>query len=764
MEMKKQSVKLGLFFIAVTVIFSILGYFGPIVAGGITKGLDLDGGFEIVYEVSPLKAGTELPSMASVARSVSKRIDILGVSEPQITIEGNNRIRVQLAGVKDTTQARSIISTTANLTFRDANDNLLMGAEVLKEGGASLGFENGIPVVSLKIADTAKFAQITGDLATKTGDANLIVTWLDFNEGTDTYKAEAAKDAPKYISVAGVNGRIDGDAIIKGSFTQDEARELADLINSGSLPVKMSEIYANVVSAQYGANAFDQTLFAGILGTIGVIVFMIFAYRLPGAISSLVLLCFLFMNIAIYNAMGGVLTLPGIAALILGVGMTVDANIITFERIKDELLLGRGVQKAYQEGNSKAFMTIFDSQFTTFISAVIMYTFGTGAVKGFATMLMVTIFCTLTLQVFLTKYLLGLIVNSGWLDNRRPWLGVNNDHVPDLAKGEGRKYFGIFHKVNFVGVSRIFITGSLVVLISGVLAMGYHGVTSKSPLNLGIDFSSGTKITVVANESLTNDSVRATFEEFGIAPSKIQISGTDQNIANVTFKDAIGQEELKTLKADLLTRYGNEANDASVTPVIGRELVRNAFILSIIAWIAMMIYITLRFEWDYAFACIVALLHDVLIVLALFAIFRFEFNSELVAVILAIIGYSIDDSIVIFDRIRENVREFKKPHFTKSDYVNIVNEALQHTAMRSLLNTITTLIPIAFLLFMASQEIFIFNVAMFIGLIAGAYSSLFIAAQLWLYIRLNRKPRAVKVKKVKKSTEPTEMTFIGLND
>jgi len=408
----KARPRLVIFALTVIAIFTMIAFFAKDVQENMTLGLDLQGGFEIVYEVSPLDVGGTLPSMAAVARSVSKRIDVLGVSEPEIVIEGENRIRVQLAGVSDQEQARRIISATANLTFRDVDDNLLADASILTEGGASLGFENGIPVVSLKIADQNKFFELTEKVSKMGAGKNLIVTWLDFEEG-DSYEAERLKEVTgqqKYISAATVSAGIKGDAIIKGSFSDAEARELADLINSGSLPVKMAELYSNVVSAEFGVAAFNQTLFAGFVGIFLVMAAMILVYKLPGIVAAIMLFLYVFVVMFIYNTMGGVFTLPGIAALVLGVGMTVDANIITFERIKDELYLGRTLEKAYVEGHQLAFWTIFDSQFTTFIAALIMYIMGTGAVKGFATMLMVTVFVTVMLNVYFTKFLLGLLV------------------------------------------------------------------------------------------------------------------------------------------------------------------------------------------------------------------------------------------------------------------------------------------------------------------------------------------------------------------
>ncbi len=759
--MKKNS-RLIIFGLTVLVLLATVIGFYPNIQSGMTLGLDLQGGFEIVYEVSPLKEGASLPDMSAITQSISKRIDVLGVNEPEISIEGDNRVRIQLAGVKDQAEARQIISTTANLTFRDVNDKLLADADILTEGGASLGYENGFVVVSLKINDTDKFYELTKTVSEMPSGNNLIVTWLDFEEGVDSYKAEVGKTSPKYISAASVSQGIKGDAVIKGSFTDEEARQLANLINSGSLPVKMTEIYSNVVSAEFGLNAFSITVIAGLLGVLGVAIFMILIYRLPGIVSALMLVLYIFVTMLIYNSMGGVFTLPGIAALVLGVGMTVDANVITFERIKDELLLGRSLRTAFEEGHSLAWTTIFDSQFTTFIAAFLMYMYGTGAVKGFATMLMVTIFSTLMINVFFVKFLLGLLVKSGKFDDKKPYFGVKNEHIPDVNKGEEKKYFGLFNKIDFIKISKGFIFGSVVILTAGLLFGIVNFTQGNGLLNLGIDFTSGSKLTINSVNPIDEQTLISDLNELGLSQFKVQLSG--DKVAYVTTGEILDRTDIDVIGQSILTKYGLEMNDSVVTPVVGHELIRNAMILSLVAWVFIMLFITIRFEFDYAFATILALVHDVLMVFAVFAIFRLEFNVELIAVILAIIGYSVDDSIVIFDRIRENVNAFGTNHISKEAYRKIVNESLQATVQRSLYNTITTLIPIVFLITLGSNAIFNFNFAMLIGLIAGAYSSIFIAAQFWYWVRINRKPKAVKVKAKKKSNEPEEMTIFGIND
>jgi len=744
--MKRKKSRLIIFAVTVLIVVGTVAGFFKSVADNMTLGLDLQGGFEIVYEVSPLTTGGTLPDMTAVVASIRKRIDIIGVNEPDIIIEGSNRIRIQLAGVTNQDEARKLISSTANLEFRDVNDKLLADATILEEGGASLAYENGVVVVSLKIKDKTKFAEITKTVAAMKD--NILVTWLDYNAATDKYSVEKGKTNPKYISAASVTASISGDAVIKGSFTETYARQLANLINSGSLPVKMTELYSNEVSAQFGINAFKTTAFAGIIGVIAVALFMIFMYRLPGTIASIMLMLYVFTVILVYNSIGGVFTLPGIAGLVLGVGMTVDANIITFERIRDELHLGRSVRKAFTEGHDMSWITIVDSQSTTFIASVIMYIFGTGPVKGFATMLMVTIIVTILINVFFVKFLLGLLVDSGYLDNRKTWFNVKMKNIPDVTKGEEQKYFGFFHGFDFVKFAKPFIIGSLVILSLGLGSAVYNTAIGNKPMNLGIDFASGTNIQVNSNVALSETTLTQDFKDLGVTDFQVQLSGT--KIANITTTQALSRTQLDAIGAAMLTKYGQAINESVVTPLIGNELVKNAVLASVIAWILMLLFVSFRFEWDYGIGTIVALFHDVFIVLSVFAIFRLDVTTELIAVILAIIGYSVDDTIVIFDRIRETLNTLNKSSYTKDEYKAIVNEALQAVALRSIWNTFTTLIPMIFLLALGSSAIFTFNIAMFIGLLAGAYSSIFIAAQLWLQIRYNRKPKIQIKHKVRK--------------
>ncbi|MBR2990855.1 MAG: protein translocase subunit SecD [Solobacterium sp.] len=748
----------GLFAIAAAIVLLVVSTFGNI-RDNLNLGLDLQGGFEILYEVTPLNEGGTM-DMTAVTNSIRKRIDVLGVNEPSIVVEGTDRVRVQLAGIADPETARQMLGTTANLTFRDIDDNELSDASIVVEGGASLAYQDGMPIVSLKIADAQRFGEITQSIAAKPSGQNLMVIWLDWEEG-DSYREEAAKAAagqePKYISAASVNSQISGDCIIQGSFTDEEARTLANLINSGSLPVKLTEISSNVVSAQYGLDALSRTAKAGIIAVLLVAVMMIVIYRVEGILSALLLTAYIWAIFGVYALIGAVFTLPGIGALVLGVGMTVDANIITYERIRHQLYKGHSVRSAVAEGQKISFVTIFDAQFTTLLAALIMYWWGNGAVKGFATMLIITVFMTLVLNVGLSRLMLNLLVGSGVCDGHVEWFGVKKSQVPDIRNSEEQFYFG---GVNFDFVSKAKLQYLLagVVLAAGLAVSGINGANGNGFLNLGIDFSSGTKLTISADHAITIDEVRTEMDELGYTSFSYQAAGSDTVYA--TTKQSLTTDELATIKADFKDIYGMEPGDNVVTPVVGRELVRNAVILTLIAWVAMLLYITIRYQWDYALACLAALVHDVVITLAVFGILRLEVNTELISVLLTVIGYSINNSIVVCDRIRTTLNE--NPKLKKTDYKGVVNEALNSTFKVSMFSTISTMLPVVLLLILGSREIFTFTFAMFVGIVAGTLSSLFIAPTIWLYFRTHHEYKE-KPKKKAYREELDEHTIKGIN-
>lgn len=758
---KKSKKGLAAFFAIVAALAILVASTFNLIKDHLNLGLDLQGGFEILYQVEPLSEGGTL-DMTAVTNAISKRVDALGVSEPEIIVEGDDRIRVQLAGVSDQESAREMLGTTANLTFRDVDDNELADASILEEGGASLAYEDGAPVVSLKIADQDKFAEITSEISSKDSGENILVIWLDWEEG-DTYAEESQSADPKYISAATVNSEISGDCIISGNFTDSEARTLANLINSGSLPVKMTELSSNVVSAEFGEDALQKTALAGAIGILCVMLFMLIRYRMPGVISSIMLVFYLWAVFGIYSLMGAVFTLSGIGALVLGVGMTVDANIINYERIRQELYKGRSIPAAVAEGQKLSFSAVFDAQFTTLIAALIMYIWGNGAVKGFATMLIITVVMTLVLNVAFSKWLLNLVVGSGIADHKPGWFGVKQNQIPDVSKGQSQFYTGTHH-FNYTGKAKYLIRTSLIIA-AVALVMGFVNLGQGNGFfNLGIDFSSGTKITVTSDEEVTISDVEAEMDELGYDDFSYQSSG--EHTVYATTKDSLTTDQISEIKEAFKEIYGEEPGDNVVTPVVGRDLVRNAVILTLVAWVAMMAYVTFRYEWDYAAGCLVALIHDVGMVLAIFCILRLEVNTELISVLLTIIGYSINNSIVVFDRIRE-IMKTKNKKMRPEDYDAVINDSLDATIKMSLCSSITTLIPVVLLLAFGSNAIFTFIFAMFVGLIAGTFSSIFVAPMVWRYLRMHEKPKSEKSKKNRRQKEKKEIldeyTVKGIN-
>jgi SecD/SecF fusion protein len=759
---KSRLAWLGVIIAAIAVL--VVTTYGAI-SSHLNLGLDLKGGFEILYQVTPLDGDSSV-DMTAVVNSISKRVNVLGVSEPSITVEGNDRIRVQLAGVADQDAAREMIGTTANLTFRDIDDNLLADSSILTEGGASLGYDsNGLPIVSLKIADQTKFAEITSSISQKTSGENMMVIWLDYSDG-DSYKTEAAKKAqgeePKYISAASVSSQITGDCQISGNFTEEEAKTLANLINSGSLPVKMTELSSNVVSAQFGMDALSKTGIAGLIGVIGVMLYMIIKYKMPGVISALMLVAYIWAVFGLYSIMGAVFTLSAIGALVLGVGMTVDVNIINFERIRQELFSGRSVRNAVNEGQQLSLSAIFDAQFTTLIAALIMYIWGNGTVKGFATMLIITVVMTLVLNVGMSKILMTLVVDSGICDDKPEWFGVKKSQIPDVTKGESQ-FYSDAKDFDFMGKAKYIIRAALTIFAVALLFGVINGATGKGFMNIGIDFSAGTQLTVTSKDTTVSiDDVKAEMEKLGYNEFSYQSSG--EYTVYATGKVSLDSDQLKEVKSEFNAIYGEEPGDNIVTPVVGKDLVKNAFILTIVAWIAMMAYVTFRYEWDYAVGCLTALIHDCLMVLAAFCIMRMEVNITLISVLLTIIGYSINNSIIIFDRIRENMGTMNGKKMTSDDYKSLVNTSIKETIWMALDGSITTIIPVIFLLIMGSTAILTFNVAMFIGLIAGTFSSIFIAPRVWVWFRVHHTPKE-KVKKAKKEKKENldEYTIKGIN-
>lgn len=719
------------FFLLVLLIASTIGTTINGITNNIKLGLDLQGGFEILYQVKPAKEGDVINRevLLSTVRSLEKRVNVLGVSEPNIQIEGEDRIRVQLAGVEDQNKAREILSTQAKLTFRDVNDTELMDGTDLVEGGAKQSFdENGKPDVGLTLKSAEKFKQVTEKIVNMTPN-NLLVIWLDFEEGIDSYATEALKPDAKFLSAATVKEIFNTKNVsITGNFSIDEAKELADLLNAGALPVDLEELYSTSVGAKFGEQAMQKTIFAGSVGIVIIFLFMIAYYRFPGVIAVVTLSTYIYLILLVFDWMNAVLTLPGIAALILGVGMAVDANIITYERIKEEMKLGKSIMSAFRAGNRRSISTILDANITTILAAIVLFMYGTSSVKGFATMLIVSILVSFITAVYGSRILLGLWINSRFLNKKPGYFGVKKADIADIAEADEEAEVPTkFERLDFVKHrKKFFIFSSLMVVVGAILLLTIQ-------LNLGIDFASGTRVEILADKPLTTSEITDEVKklELELEPKDVILSGNNNDIGVVRFLGVLSKEQIGDVKTHFTQLYGAEPNVSTVSPTVGKELARNAFIAVLIASIGIILYVTLRFEIYYALAAIVALLHDAFFIIAFFSLTRLEVDLTFIAAVLTIVGYSINDTIVTFDRIRENFNKKKKVK-TIEDLEDIVNKSLKQTLARSINTIVTVVFAVIALLIFGSESIRNFSFALLIGLVSGTYSSLFIAAQLWL--------------------------------
>lgn len=718
------------FFLIVLIIAGTIGTTIIDTTKNIRLGLDLQGGFELLYEVKPIEEGQEVDRemLLSTVSALNKRINVLGVNEPRIQIEGENRIRVQLAGVDNQNKARELLSTQAKLTFRDVNDNVLLDGSDLEEGGAAQSFDDqGNPIVTLTLKDADKFGQVTKKIKNMAPN-NLLVIWLDFEKGEDSFAEESQKPNPEYLSAATVREVLNTkDVMIEGNFTVESAKNLADLLNAGSLPVELHEIWSDSVGASFGEQAMEKTIFAGIVGIALIFIYMLIFYRFPGVIAVVTLTTYIYLILLVFDWMNGVLTLPGIAALILGVGMAVDANIITYERIKEELKSGKSIMSAFRAGNSRSLATILDANITTILAAVVLFVYGTSSVKGFATMLIISIIVSFLTAVYGSRLLLGLWVNSRFLNKKPGYFGIKQSDIRDLGDVKEGEIIvdGRLKNSDFVKHRKKFFAFSLAFVAIGVILL----FTVK--LNLGIDFASGTRIEVMANHALTEEEVLKEFNALGIKAEDAVLAGDDNKIGVVRLLGVLNKEEIASVKSHFSEKYGSEPNVSTVSPTVGKELARNAFIAVMIASIGIILYVTLRFEIFFALAAILALLHDAFFIIVMFSITQLEVDLTFIAAILTIVGYSINDTIVTFDRIRENLK-IKQKVKTFGDLAEVVNKSLIQTMTRSINTVLTVVFAAAALWILGSEAIRNFSFALLIGLIAGTYSSLFLAAQLWL--------------------------------
>lgn len=712
----------------------------------ISYGIDLQGGFEILYRIEPLEKGKTLTEddLDKTYTAIVNRIDTLGVSEPVIAFEGDNLIRIQLPGVSNEEEARQRISTTAVLSFRDVNDKLLMTSDILGNNGASLTQDSKSfqYEVKLDIKDTAKFYEVTKKISQRSNGENTIVIWLDYNEELDSYENEkgtCGKDSNmKCISAASVNEGLDGGSVvIQGNFTKEEAQTLVDLINSGSLPTKLSEeATPKSVSPSFGAETITKTGIAGMITFALIALILIYKYRISGVIGSVCLFVYALVVFIIYNAVGGVLTLTGIAALVLGIGMAVDSIIISNDRIKDELRKGKKLIPAVSEGSKNSLKAIIDANVTTLLAGIILYIFGESSVKGFATMLIITIFITIFACVVLYRILQIMTVKTKiFNDKEKLFIG---------------KYKEI-KKFNYVKFAKKPIIVSLSIMAIGLIFVLVRG------FNFGVDFTGGTQINLSSSKELDFNKIKEIVKEYDLRDYDTYLNSKTEGY--LKLNDTLDEEDEIKVKSELKD-LGIDTSVNEISNLVTSNLTKNAIKALVYSMIAIILYVAIRFNINYAITGILMLLHDLLITLSIFAIFNISVDFIIVASLLTIVGYSINDTIVVFDRIRDNRNKLYKNRkkLTDEELENLVNISSNETITRNIWTSITTITAIVTLLCVGLNDILTFNIAILVGLIAGTISSLLIGPRVWMMLEKRSMERPED-----EDDELTEMKVKGIN-
>ena len=720
-------------------------------AKNIKLGLDLEGGVSITYQVKGETPSAE--DMSDTIYKLQKRVEQYS-TEATVYQEGDDRISIEIPGVTDANEILSELGQPGSLYFikeKDSDGNPNYGLDtsghyVLAKSMDELKEEGSVVLTGTDIK-SAK----SGSYQDSTTGANENVVQLSMTkEGTEKFAeaTKAAKEAKEtiaiyydgeLISVPSVNAEItDGQAIIEGNMSYEEAEQLASTIRIGGLSVELEEIRSNVVGAQLGEEAISTSLMAGAVGLAIVFVFMCVVYLLPGLASSLALVIYTGLILVLLNAFDITLTLPGIAGIILGIGMAVDANVIIFARVKEELTAGKSVKSALNAGFHKAMSAILDGNITTLIAAAVLWLKGSGTVKGFAQTLALGIVVSMFTALVITR----MIVYAFYA------VGIRNPKLYGRIKEERAP-------IDFLGKRKIFFAVSVAVILIGFVFMGVNAGTGKGALNYSLEFKGGTSTNVTFDKAYTLKEIDETMipdlEKVTDDPN-IQVQ-TVANSNQVIFKtQTLDLEKREAFAKYMADEFGVEEKDITtenISSTVSSEMRVDAIIAVAIATVFMLLYIWLRFkDIRFATSAVVALLHDVLVVLAFYVIARISVGNTFIACMLTIVGYSINATIVIFDRIREEMKTKKRGE----ELDVLVNRCITRTLTRSIYTSLTTFVMVAVLFVMGVSSIKEFALPLMVGIICGAYSSVCITGALWYVMKtkIGKKAEPAKVGTSKK--------------
>lgn len=675
-------------------------------AENIRLGLDLAGGVSITYET--VKENPTATEMSDTVYKMQKRVESYS-TEATVYQEGNNRVNIDIPGVQDANKVLSELGKAGSISFVDPDGNEVINGSHIKTAKEGTTQENGI-------------TQYVVNLTLNTKGTKL------FKEATEKFIGQAISIVydGKVISAPTVQVAItNGEAqISQGSY--DEARNLASTIRIGALPLELKEVRSNVVGANLGEEAFDTSLIAAAIGFILVIIFMIAFYRIPGVAASIALCLYVVAVLVVLNGANVTLTLPGIAGIILSIGMAVDANVIIFTRIKEELATGKTVRSAIKIGFDKALSAIIDGNVTTLIAAAVLWFKGSGTVKGFAQTLAIGIVISMFTALVVTKYTLTALYNLG-LDKEK-FYGIQKEVKVFAFTKHIKKFFAI----------------SGVLIAIGIVALFVNKASTGNILNYGLDFKGGTSTQVELPEAVPANAELEKFVGDLIGEAEVGVSPVVGENAVVIKTRELNLDERKAVTDAFVKTYDADESTItmeSISATVSNEMKSDAIISVIIAAICMLIYIWFRFkDINFATSAVLALIHDVLVVVMVYAVARISVGNTFIACMLTIVGYSINATIVIFDRIRENKAAMKRSDVLE----DIVNQSISQTISRSINTSLTTFIMVFVLFILGVDSIRDFTLPLMAGIVCGAYSSICITGTLWYVMKkkLSKKKNA----------------------
>lgn len=718
--MKQSKTKSAIVLVILLALLALFGYtaafgWGETKSGSgedIKLGLDLEGGVSITYQV----VGEEDPSAADMSDTIyklQKRVE--GYStEAQVYQEGSDRISIEIPGVADANEILSELGRPGSLEFYDVNGELVLeGTDVVDAQAGSSQNDMGNVDYEVRLTLTDEGAEKFSE-ATKAAAPNHDPIFIVYDNAIISYPA--------------VQQQItDGNCVITNMESFEAAENLASTIRIGGLTLTLEELRSNVVGAQLGSDAIRTALIAGAVGFAIIAVFMIAVYFLPGFAAVLALGIYVELVVILLGSFGITLTLPGIAGIILGIGMAVDANVIIFARIREELATGKTVASSVKIGFNKALSAIIDGNITTLIAAIVLGLRGTGPIKGFAQTLALGIILSMFTAVFITRIILNALIG----------LGLDSVKLFGVAKEK--------KSINFLGKKHFFFGISVAVILVGFVVMGVQKGSGSGALNYSLDFMGGTQTTVTFAEDYSIERLDAE-----VVPGIEDITGD----ANVQVQKVAGGNQVifktRTLEVeerealDSMLEENFELDDAypitaeTISSTISSEAQTDAVVAVAIATVCMLLYIWFRFK-DIRFgaSAVIALIHDVLAVLAFYAVTRVSVGSTFIACMLTIVGYSINATIVIFDRVRENMRSMTR----KDDLQEMVNHSITQTLSRSIFTSLTTFIMVTALYVFGVSSIREFALPLMAGILCGTYSSVCITGALWFVLRTKIKQK-----------------------